>query len=105
MTIFSLQLCSRISLQLKTFYCYFDWNYIKAINLKRISSLAAYNLSAQEYRMPLLHLLCILYISVCPGFSFFVVVAFRDFIYLFMTDIQMEAETLAEGEAGSLHGA
>ena len=29
----------------------------------------------------------------------------KDFIYLFMRDIEREAETLAEGEAGSLQGA
>ena len=28
----------------------------------------------------------------------------KDFIYLFMTDTQREAETQAEGEAGSLRG-
>ena len=30
---------------------------------------------------------------------------FKDFIYLFMRDTQKEAETQAEGEAGSLQGA
>ena len=30
---------------------------------------------------------------------------FKDFIYLFMRDTQREAETQAEGEAGSLPGA
>ena len=30
---------------------------------------------------------------------------FKDFIYLFMGDTQKEAETQAEGEAGSLQGA
>ena len=30
---------------------------------------------------------------------------FKDFIYLFMTDTERKAETLAEGEAGSLRGA
>ena len=29
---------------------------------------------------------------------------FKDFIYLFMRDTQREAETQAEGEAGSLQG-
>ena len=31
--------------------------------------------------------------------------SFKDFIYLFMRDTQREAETQAEGEAGSLQGA
>ena len=30
---------------------------------------------------------------------------FQDFIYLFMKDTQREAETQAEGEAGSMQGA
>ena len=30
---------------------------------------------------------------------------FKDFIYLFMRDTEREAETQAEGEAGSLQGA
>ena len=30
---------------------------------------------------------------------------FKDFIYLFMRDIEREAETQAEGEAGSMQGA
>ena len=30
---------------------------------------------------------------------------FKDFIYLFMTDTEREAETQAEGEAGSTQGA
>ena len=30
---------------------------------------------------------------------------FKDFIYLFMRDTQKEAETQAEGEAGSMQGA
>ena len=30
---------------------------------------------------------------------------FKDLIYLFMRDTEKEAETLAEGEAGSLQGA
>ena len=30
---------------------------------------------------------------------------FQDFIYLFMRDTQREAETQAEGEAGSMQGA
>ena len=30
---------------------------------------------------------------------------FKDFIYLFMRDTQREAETQAEGEAGSMQGA
>ena len=30
---------------------------------------------------------------------------FKDFIYLFMRDTEREAETQAEGEAGSLWGA
>ena len=29
---------------------------------------------------------------------------FKDFIYLFMRDTQREAETQAEGEAGSMQG-
>ena len=33
------------------------------------------------------------------------VFVFKDFIYLFMRDIEREAETQAEGEAGSLQGA
>ena len=36
-------------------------------------------------------------------FSFFI--CFQDFMYLFMRDTQREAETQAEGEAGSLQGA
>ena len=31
--------------------------------------------------------------------------SFKDFIYLFMRDTEREAETQAEGEAGSLRGA
>ena len=30
---------------------------------------------------------------------------FKDFIYLFMRDTEREAETRAEGEAGSMQGA
>ena len=30
---------------------------------------------------------------------------FKDFIYLFMRDTEREAETQAEGEAGSMQGA
>ena len=30
---------------------------------------------------------------------------FKDFIYLFMTDTEREAETQAEGEAGAMQGA
>ena len=30
---------------------------------------------------------------------------FKDFIYLFMRDMEREAETQAEGEAGSMQGA
>ena len=35
--------------------------------------------------------------------SFWLMDGFKDFIYLFMTDTEREAETQAEGEAGSMH--
>ena len=38
-------------------------------------------------------------------FILFYLFYFKDFIYLFMRDIEREAETQAEGEAGSLLGA
>ena len=34
-----------------------------------------------------------------------IIIFFLDFIYLFMTDTQREAETQAEGEAGSMQDA
>ena len=34
-----------------------------------------------------------------------IIIIFKDFIYLFMTDREREAETQAEGEAGSMQGA
>ena len=47
----------------------FDWNCVKAINLKRVSSLMLCNLSVQEHRIPL-PLFLILYVSVCLMFPF-----------------------------------
>ena len=38
-------------------------------------------------------------------FLFYIYIFFKDFIYLFMRDTQREAETQAEGEAGSMQGA
>ena len=35
---------------------------------------------------------------------FFSLFSFKDFIYLFMRDPEREAETQAEGEAGSMQG-
>ena len=35
---------------------------------------------------------------------YFILLFFKDFIYLFMRDTQREAETQAEGEAGSMQG-
>ena len=35
----------------------------------------------------------------------FLILLFKDFIYLFMKDTEREAETQAEGEAGSMQGA
>ena len=40
-----------------------------------------------------------------PYFNNLSIIFFNDFIYLFMRDTQREAETQAEGEAGSMQGA
>ena len=40
-----------------------------------------------------------------PGIPILLFFFFKDFIYLFMRDTEREAETLAEGEAGSMQGA
>ena len=37
-------------------------------------------------------------------FYFLFLLFFKDFIYLFLRDTQREAETQAEGEAGSMQG-
>ena len=39
------------------------------------------------------------------GFICLLLIFFKDFIYLFMRDTQREAETQAEGEAGSMQEA
>ena len=42
--------------------------------------------------------------TIYPGVGIFILF-FKDFIYLFMRDTEREAETQAEGEAGSMQGA
>ena len=43
------------------------------------------------------------YVSTCN--ELYNLIFFKDFIYLFMRDTEREAETQAEGEAGSMQGA
>ena len=46
------------------------------------------------------------YSYICCNFTYMVTAIFKnDFIYLFMRDTEREAETQAEGEAGSMQGA
>ena len=40
-----------------------------------------------------------------PVYKSFIFIFLKDFIYLFMRDREREAETQAEGEAGSMQGA
>ena len=42
--------------------------------------------------------------TTCKAFIYFILF-FKDFVYLFMRDPEREAETQAEGEAGSLREA